>query len=215
MSQTLQLRIHSVRCIDETNGQWAERFGNDEIWLGGYSIAANGDTRVIDPFQVGAHFDDGEVVVFEPPRVMWSTGFSTAPGQWQEYGIGLVLIEKDNGGMREAIAEIARLVQARLKEQLASGQPAPMARGLVVSALKWAVSAISPYVAAEVKRRIIAAYNDDIFQPWHATQAVRSPNFSFAGNPSSARQTARFRDHDGVYELVYDWHVPGATTVLR
>ena len=27
MSQQISLRIHSVKCVDETNGAWAERLG--------------------------------------------------------------------------------------------------------------------------------------------------------------------------------------------
>lgn len=141
---------------------------------------------------------------------MHSVPFSTAPGQWQEFGVGLVLVEKDNGGMREAIAAIAKLVQDRLNAELASGQRPPVTRSALLQVLKWALAVIGPWLAAEVKRRIISAYDDDIFQPQHATQAVRSPNFSFAGSPSSARQTLSFRDHDGEYALVYDWHVVDA-----
>ena len=69
MSQQISLRVHSVKCIDETNGAWAERFGNDEIWLGGYTISSTGDTQPIAPSEVYAGFDDGDVKVFEPPRV--------------------------------------------------------------------------------------------------------------------------------------------------
>lgn len=35
MSTQLNLRIHQVKCVDETGGRWAEKFGNDEIYLGG------------------------------------------------------------------------------------------------------------------------------------------------------------------------------------
>ena len=48
-SQQVSLRVHSVKCIDENNGAWVERIGNDEIWLCGYSISATGDTAVIAP----------------------------------------------------------------------------------------------------------------------------------------------------------------------
>ena len=80
-----------MKCIDETNGAWAERFGNDEIWLGGYSIASNGNTQPIAPWEVYAHFDDGDIKVFEPPRVFHT--FALAPvGFPQELGLGLVLV---------------------------------------------------------------------------------------------------------------------------
>jgi hypothetical protein len=212
MSQQISLRVHSVKCIDETNGAWAERFGNDEIWLGGYTISANGDTQVIAPWEVYAHFDDGDVKVFEPPRVFHT--FALAPVAFpQELGLGLVLVEKDNGGMAEAIKAIAKLVSEHLKAALARRQSTRPQPGLVgtlaVPLLKWALSEIGPVVAAEVKRRIIAAYNDDVFQPQHVTLSVPSPNMRFSGSMTSARSTLRFRDHDGIYELTYDWQVAG------
>lgn len=212
MSQQISLRIHSVKCIDETNGAWAERFGNDEIWLGGYSITAKGDTQFIAPWEVYANFDDGDVKVFEPPRVFHT--FALAPmGFPQELGLGLVLVEKDNGGMSDAIKAIAKLVSEQLKAVLAQPQaarPLPGAVGaLAASLLSWALGVVGPLVAAEVKRRIIAAYNDDVFQPQHVTLSVTGRNMRFSGSTTSARSTLRFKEHDGIYELVYDWHVEG------
>ena len=212
MSQKISLRIHSVKCIDETNGAWAERIGNDEIWLGGYTISTNGDTQVIAPWEVYAHFDDGDLQVFEPPRVFHT--FALAPvGFPQELGLGLVLVEKDNGGMTDAIKAIAKLVQDKLKATLAtppsSRLPPGAAGGVAVALLKWALTVIGPIVADEVKRRIMAAYNDDVFQPQHVTLSVSGPNMLFSGSTTSARSTLRFRDHDGIYELTYDWQVAG------
>ena len=212
MSQQISLRVHSVKCIDETNGAWAERLGNDEIWLGGYSIAANGDTQVIAPWEVYAHFDDGDVKVFDPPRVFHT--FTPSPvGYPHELGLGLVLVEKDNGGMADAIKAIAKLAGEKLKAVLArppATRPQPgLVGGVALPLLKWALSVAGPVIADEVKRRIMAAYNDDVFTPAHVTLLVPGPNMRFSGSPSSARNTLRFRDHDGIYELVYDWHVTG------
>ena len=212
MSQQISLRVHSVKCIDETNGAWAERIGNDEIWLGGYSISATGDTAVIAPWEVYAHFDDNDIKVFEPPRVFHT--FVLPPLSFpQELGLGLVLVEKDNGGMADAIKAIAQLVSTQLKAALArpsSARPQPgLVGGLAVPLLKWALAAVWPIVAEEIKRRIISAYNDDVFMPQHVTLSVPGPNLRFSGSTSSARSTLRFRDHDGIYELSYDWHVAG------
>ena len=55
----------------------------------------------------------------------------------------------------------------------------------------------------------MAAYNDDVFQPQHVTLSVSGPNMLFSGSTTSARNTLRFRDHDGIYELTYDWQVAG------
>ena len=131
----------------------------------------------------------------------------------QELGSGLVLVEKDNGGMADAITAIAQPVSTQLKAALArpsAARPQPgLVGGLVVPLLKWALAAVWPIVAEEIKRRIISACNDDVFMPQHVTLSVPGPNLRFSGSTSSARSTLRFRDHDGIYELSYDWHVAG------
>ena len=75
--------------------------------------------------------------------------------------------------------------------------------------LKWALGVIGPIVAEEVKRIIMRAYKDDVFLPQHVTLSVPGPNMRFSGSTTSARSTLRFRDHDGIYELTYDWQVAG------
>ena len=75
--------------------------------------------------------------------------------------------------------------------------------------LKWALGVIWPIVAEAVKRRIMRAYKDDVFLPQHVTLSVPGPNMRFSGSTTSARSTLRFRDHDGIYELTYDWQVAG------
>lgn len=210
MSQQISLRVHSVKCVDETNGAWAERIGNDEIWLGGYTIAANGDTNPIAAWEVYANFDDGDVKVFEPPRVFHT--FTLSPvGFPQEVGLGLVLVEKDNGGMTGAIQAIAKLVSEQLKATLPRApRPVPgAAAGVALAVLKWALPIIAPIVEREVKRRIMAAYDDDVFQPQHVTLSITGLNMRFSGSTTSARNTLRFRDHDGIYELNYDWQIAG------
>ena len=47
MASRLEFRTHSVKRVDETNGSFAERFGNDEIFLGGHNVLQNGETAPI------------------------------------------------------------------------------------------------------------------------------------------------------------------------
>ncbi|QLQ30464.1 MAG: hypothetical protein HZT40_01250 [Candidatus Thiothrix singaporensis] len=65
---TLNLNIHKVVCVDEIGGEWEEKFGNDEIYLGGVTISSSNIGKV-DPFEIYADFDDGEVQEYNPPRV--------------------------------------------------------------------------------------------------------------------------------------------------
>ena len=65
MSQQISLRIQSAKCIDETNGACAERWGNEKIWSGGCSIASKRDTQYIALWEVYVHFDDGDMKALE------------------------------------------------------------------------------------------------------------------------------------------------------
>src|SRR4030095_4324829 len=55
----LELRLHKVRCVDETGGWFGEKAGNDEIDLGGTAVDETGDTHTITKFRVASNFDDG------------------------------------------------------------------------------------------------------------------------------------------------------------
>jgi hypothetical protein len=216
MAKTLQFRIHSVRCIDETGGKYAEKFGNDEMFLGGHSILHDGNTTQIPPFSVYPHFDDGDVKVFNPPRVFHS--FDLSGSFPREFGVGMTLIEKDSGGKEEAVRKIADKVEAEVKKRLPAAREARLSEsarmaagnadaGALGTVLLYAIRLAAPHIIDYVKKQIMAAVNDDVFQPQHATVTLSSVNHSWSGSPTSAQKKVQFRDHEGVYELTYDWHL--------
>lgn len=225
MATQIQFRIHSVKCQDETGGSWAERFGNDEIYLGGYGIAANGTTTQIAPRSVYGNFDDGDEFVFNPPRVFHSAPLgATYP---QEFGVGLVLVERDAGGMANAVLKLANFAQEQIKKKLGlarelqavHAQAAAVERtegGLGARAdapralpplLVTAVKLAAPVILDHFKRFIVAAFNDDVFAPQHATVALPTREFNFGGGNVSARNTVRCQDHQGIYLITYDWQL--------
>lgn len=63
----LELRIHKVKCLDETDGFWGSEAGDDEIWLGGTTVDESGDAEKVEPFPVRDDFDDGEEHIYSPP----------------------------------------------------------------------------------------------------------------------------------------------------
>ncbi len=215
MASILQFRVHSVRCADETGGQYAERFGNDEIYLGGHWILQDGTTAAISPFSVYPHFDDGNVKVFDPPYVFHE--FELGATFPQEFGMGMTLIEKDGGGMANAVQRIADKVGEEVRKRLDAGQAArkaDMARATsakvqprLAPVLAYAISAAAPFVIDFVKRKLMAAISDNVFQPQHATVEIPSADFTWSGSPTSAQQSVEFRDHSGIYQLVFDWNL--------
>lgn len=216
MATKLEFRIHSVKCVDETNGSFAERFGNDEIHLGGHAILQNGETTPISPRPIYPHFDDGDIKVFDPPMVFHT--FALGTGFPQEFAMGLTLIEQDQGGMVNAVKLIADRVEEEVKKRLpgardhrdadvarATAAHAGVAPAVFVPVLKYAVAAAAPAVIDWVKKKVIAVFADDVFQPQHAVTAVSSSSHTWSGSTTSARSTARATDHQGTYEIVYDW----------
>ena len=216
MASRLEFRIHSVKCVDETNGSFAERFGNDEIFLGGHNILQNGETAPIRPRSIYPHFDDGDIKVFEPPMVFHT--FALGNAYPQEFGIGMTLIEQDQGGMVDAVTVIANRVEEEVKKRLPGAKAqreADAARAAAASAgaapavlapiLKYALSAAAPAIIDWVKKKFIGAFADDVFQPQHAVVAISSASHAWSGSATSARSTARASDHQGTYEIVYDW----------
>ncbi len=217
MSTKLSLRVHKVACLDESGGKYAERIGNDEIYLGGFVVAESGDTTSINPVSIYPHFDDGDVKVFNPPKVFKT--IDLPQGVWAQpkgFGIGLVLIEKDAGDMVAAVTKIADFAERTIKEKLESlgrernnvtaarsavAAPAVALAPLVIVAIEIA----APVVLDYVKNLIIRAFRDEIFPPQIATLQLPSSTFTWSGATDSAEKTVAFRAHGAHYTLTYDW----------
>lgn len=196
MGTKLSLRIHRVKCVDETGGRWVEKIGNDEIYLGGFSIMPNGDTSPISVIPIYPHFDDGDVKVFNPPKHFFT--FSVPQTFPADYGIGLVLIEKDNGGgASSAILQITQKAQELIKDKL----PIPAAGGILGTVLTTVAAPLLSYILG----RIVAGIRDDLFPPQMVAVSLTNSNHSWFGSNNSTEKTLRVSGHGGIYELTYDW----------
>lgn len=213
MSTQLNLRIHSVKCVDETGGSFAERFGNDEIALGGFSVDPNGTSVKLSPFTVNNNFDDGEIQRYSPPRVFASfplPAFQTA----RVFSAGFLLFEKDGGGMADTVTSIFKKVLELIqKQKVAMAQKATVvtvngneeaAAAVPVGAI-WA--AIRPFVIKFVLDQIVSAIKDDLFPLQDVSVMLLSNNHTFNGSKTSPVSMVEFRAHDGIYQLFYDWEL--------
>ncbi len=207
MATKLSLRVHKVKCVDETGGWFAEKIGNDEIYLGGFAVInQKGDTVKINPVSIYADFDDGDVKVFNPPKVFHTINMGSGSGA-KTFAVGLVLVERDAGGMVDAVTKITEFAQSKIKEKLAQQAGSGVAPLLSAALLKQALAFAAPFVIDFVKKKIISAFNDEIFTPSLASVDIPSPNFTWGGSTNSAEKTVEFRDHDGTYQLTYDWEL--------
>lgn len=202
----LEFRLHKVRCLDETGGFFGERAGNDEMDLGGNAVDETGDTHIINKFRVGSNFDDGEQVVFSPPRQF--TRFDLREGNAfpKSYFVTMVLSEADQGGLSDFLNKLLTKVKEKVTAALiaafgtafgVSGGPAGAVIGIAVG-----------FVVGKVFDLIKRIWEDDIFPPITAQISIPSLNARFqGGRTDSPEAIATFSGHDGKYQVTYDWRV--------
>ncbi len=207
MSSQITLRIHSVKCVDETGGKWAEKVGNDEIALAGFGIDANSETVFVNRFGVYAHFDDGDIKTYAPPRNFITLALNPNGPFPQTCVAGFFLAEEDGG---EDFGSKAMAIYEKVREevtkqkQAASLVPAGAARlASPAAAAIWEFSRSVVYPWAKAK--ILNAMKDDIFPPTDTMVTIPTPGFTWDGSTVSPPAAVEFRGHDGIYLLTYDW----------
>jgi hypothetical protein len=200
----IELRLHKVRCDDETNGFLGSEAFSDEIDLGATTVDESGDTGKVSPFRV-ASFDDGEVKVFNPPRRL--TFFNLTEGKTfpKGYVAVLALAEIDSGGFNDFLRQLTEKVRERVTAALtaalgaaigASGGPVGVLIGLAVG-----------WVVGKVFDLISNIWKDDLFTPIPVRVSVSSLTARWAGRTDSPQRTVTFKGHGGQYTVTYDWRV--------
>jgi hypothetical protein len=208
MNNKISLRIHSVKCVDETGGSFVERFGNDEIALSGFGIDAAANTVQVKPFDIGSNFDDGETKRFSPPRRFVTLNIpKTFPAT---FSVGFLLAEKDNGDFGSKVgkifAKVTEEIEKKKKEEVQKkGRTGSAALTGAEIAVIWELA--KPFVFSFVKDKIIGAANDDIFPLQDVSVTVPSADFTFAGGKDSQDFSVEFRGHGGVYRMTCDWQL--------
>jgi len=201
----LEFRLHKVRCLDETGGWLGEKIGNDEIDLGGTAVDETGDTHTITKFRVGSNFDDGEQVVFAPPRSFTTFDLTEGTAYPKAYFVTLVLAEADMGGLSEFLNNLLLKVKERVTAYLtgmgvvlgSSGGPVGVIIGLAVG-----------FIVGKVFDLFKSIWQDDIFEPVTAIVEITSLNAQWpGGRTDSPEAIATFEGHGGKYQVTYDWRM--------
>jgi hypothetical protein len=202
----LELRIHKVRCDDETNGFLGSEAGNDEIDLGGTTVDETGGTGKVSPFRVGSSFDDGEEKVFSPPRRFTFFNLTEGTAFPKSYFVTLVLAEADMGGLPDFINKLLTWVKEKVIAALtaAIGSAIGMSGGPVGAIIGAAVG----FAVGLVFDLFKSMWEDDIFKP--QTVRVNIPSLTARwpnAKTDGPEGTLTFSGHGGTYRVVYDWRM--------
>lgn len=197
----LELRIHKVKCVDETNGLFGSEAGDDEIDLGGTTVDETGDVKKVSTFRVSSSFDDGEQKLYSPPKRF--TFFSLLEGNAfpKSYFVTLVLSESDNGDLPDFMNKLLDLVKEKVKTAL-------IAAGSFEGPLGAIIGAAVGYIVNRIFDFIKSIWGDDVFQP--VTVSVNIPSLTArwaGGKTDSPERTITYSGFGGKYELTYDWQL--------
>lgn len=207
MSNQISLRIHSVKCVDETGGKWAEKVGNDEILLAGYGIDGNLNAKFVQSFEVYAHFDDGDVKRFSPPRKFVTLPLNEGGSFPKTCFVVFLLAEKDRGDFPGKATQVYNKLVEEIAKKKAEMLGARSASGVGEEFLKKIAEMVLKDLYEWVKSKIISAANDDIFPMRYTQVSISNPDFTWNGSKTSPPSAIEFRGHDGVYLMTYDWEL--------
>ena len=225
----IALRVPRVRCVDETGGSFAEKFGNDEIYLGAVFVQVNANKSFVVTTTgsklVGNNFDDGETVNWNRDLFNFDLGDPSVHPYPKAVIAALVLAEHDAGNGRNTFLE--RMVhdfnvklQAANLDAIINRSAAPASSGggaaiapsaavpaFVVAALKeFAKEAIK-----EVGKKLISTASqwigDDIFEPQYKSLDIPTSNHTFNGQRQTPEEVVRFVGHKGIYDVTMFWRL--------
>ncbi|HYZ87349.1 MAG TPA: tachylectin-related carbohydrate-binding protein, partial [Bryobacteraceae bacterium] len=204
----LELRIHKVKCLDETNGFLGSEAGADEIDLGGTTVDESGDTEKVDAFRVRSDFEDGVEQIYSPPKQFASFDLKEGTEFPKSYFVTLVLAEIDNGGLPDFLNDLLNWVKGKVEAALGAALGAAIGAtgGPVGAIIGTAVGAVTGWVVGLLK----SIWEDDIFAP--ATVSVEIPALSarWSGDETASPESVvTFEGHGGKYQLTFDWRMFG------
>jgi hypothetical protein len=202
----LEMRIHRVKCVDETGSGPFGDIGNDEIDLGGSAVDETGDVHTIAKFRVGSNFDSGEHVDFSPPRTFTTFDLREGTAFPKSYFVTLVLAEVDGGGLSSFIEKLVQKVKEKVRAALIK------ALGGAFGVSGGPVGVIIGVVAGDVINRVFdfigGLWGDDVFTPLTTSVSIASLTARWPGGKTDSPQSvATFKGHGGHYRVAYDWRM--------
>lgn len=219
----IALRVPRVRCVDETGGSFAERFGNDEIYLGVVYVLVNANksftVTTTGSKLVGNNFDDGETVNWNRDLFNFDLGDPSVLPYPKAVVAALVLAEHDAGNGRNAFLEkMAAEFGAKLRAtNLDAIISRPAGGGTAVApaaAPAFVVEALKEFAKETIKeigKKLISTarawVGDDIFEPQQKSLDIPSPTHTWNGSRQTPEEVVRFVGHKGTYDVTMLWRL--------
>lgn len=203
MSTRLNLRIHNVKCVDETGGYWAEKVGNDEIDLGGFTVDSDNNTSKIRSTSVGKNFDDGDISRFNPPRIFASFDLGSFTAA-KKFAAGFVLSERDSGNVGDTIEKIYQKLSELMgqhRSALVNGNASKN------KSFAWVWPVVKTHVVSYVLSNYKGWVGDDVFPMQEVSTTIYSADHRWNGSNTSPIELVEFRAHDGTYQVYYSWEL--------
>jgi hypothetical protein len=221
---SIALRIPSVRCVDETGGSFAERFGNDEIYIGAVYVIINANKSFTvgstGAKLVGNNFDDNETVNWNRDLFNLSLGSPAVDPYPKAVLASIMLAEHDAGNGRntflEKLAEefrkklTAQAIEGAIRARVSvggggSGVALAPAAGFIVDVLKDFAKEKLKEVGNFLIDQIGSWVGDDIFPTTVKLIDLSNENQTWDGQPRTPDETIEFRGHKGLYTAVMHW----------
>jgi hypothetical protein len=197
----LVLRIHEVKCLDETHGT---NWGADEIDLAGVAVLPDGRRVKLRTLDLG-QFNKGDVK--RPTRDFARIDLRKGPEFPRMFQVALILAERDfDGGLGQYLAAVLD------GSKLPNTKPDIIDGGTVLTMLPAATgepTAIATSLLAVGKKAAMEWGKDDIFRPTLAKVRMHRPEALPGGVRRTPADTIDLRQFDGHYRIVYSWRLEG------
>jgi hypothetical protein len=199
----LALRVHRVKCVDETGGNRFTELGEDDIYLGATMTDLAARTVTQAPyFKVGG-FDDGDVKTYNPPRQILA--FSLIDGRPfpRGFSASLVLVERDSGDqMGPFLEELARKEREQLRAAFTAFKRAQNREPTAEEGESIWREAWDELVKPALMEWWRSVQKDDIFEPIAVSIQLAAAR-QIADRPT----TITYKGHSATYEVTYDWEL--------
>jgi hypothetical protein len=198
----LALRLHLMKCIEETN-----EVGADSIGLGSVITQPNGVTSSLGPNTISNNFDKGEEINFGNLYYafydLWNPdGFQGFPKLCQ---CTLILTEIDNGGFSELIKTIFEKIKGEVAAAI--GAAVGSAVGSFAGPIGAIVGAAVGFVLGALFKFFVTWWEDDLIQVVTIGAMITSFDGRWNGSTISPQLSCNFVGDGGFYRLDYSWQL--------